>query len=147
MNAEVFEQEIQKNTTYGACNGPSCSWRSVGGIIVQLLKEDGEVWPIVGLRSAWRTVVARRSVLLVRHEVQRSDPSIHILRVEVFWNEYPRRTVVPMTVRHTCRLGEWREQQKKLHKYGMTESMTVRVTTTVHREVRHPRRVLANFQQ
>ena len=28
----------------------------------------------------------------------------------------PRRTVVPMTVRHTCRRGEWRKQQKKLHK-------------------------------
>ncbi|WP_353805345.1 hypothetical protein [Acinetobacter baumannii] len=39
----------------------------------------------------------------VRHEVQRSNPSTHIPRVEVFWNEDPRRTVAPMTVRHTCR--------------------------------------------
>ena len=58
MNAEVFEQEIQKITTYGACDGLSCLWQSVGGIVVQLLKEDGEFWPSVGLQSAWRTVVA-----------------------------------------------------------------------------------------
>ena len=43
MNAEVFEQEIQKSTTYGACDGSSCPWWSVGGIVVQLLKEDGEL--------------------------------------------------------------------------------------------------------
>ena len=31
-------------------------WRSVGGSVVQLLKEDGEVWPSVGLRSLWRSI-------------------------------------------------------------------------------------------
>ena len=29
------------------------------------------------------------------YEVQRSSPSTHIPRVEVFWSEDPRRTVVP----------------------------------------------------
>ena len=101
-------------------------WRSVCGRVVQLLKEDGEVWPSVGLRSLYGPSCLWRSVLQVRHEVQRSDPSTHIPRVEVFWNEGPRRTVVPMKVCHTCRRGWWREQQKKLHKYGTTESMTVR---------------------
>ena len=67
-----------------------------------------------------------RSVLQVRREDQRSDPSTQIPRVEVFWNEDPRRTVVPMTVRHTCRRGEWRKQQKKLHQVWTTESTTVR---------------------
>ena len=43
-------------------------------------------------------MVRRRTVLQVRHEVQRSNPSTHIPRVEVFWNEVPRRTVVPMEV-------------------------------------------------
>ena len=45
MNAEVFEKEMQKVTTYGACDGPSSLSRSVGGIVEKLLKEDGEVWP------------------------------------------------------------------------------------------------------
>ena len=43
MNAEVFEQEIQKSTTYRACDGLSCSLQSVGGIVVKLLKEDEKV--------------------------------------------------------------------------------------------------------
>ena len=73
-----------------------------------------------GLSCLWR------SLLQVRHEVQWSYPSSHIPRVEVFWNEDPRWTVVPMTVRHTCRRGWLREQQKKLYKYGTTESMKVR---------------------
>ena len=94
-----FERRNAEETTYGACDGPSCSWRSLGGSVVQLLKEDREVWPSVGLRSLWR------SVLQVRHEVQRSNPSTHIPRVEVFWNEDPRRTVVPVTICHTCRRG------------------------------------------
>ena len=41
MNAEVFERRNAEETTYGACDGPSCSWWSVGGSVVQLLKEDG----------------------------------------------------------------------------------------------------------
>ena len=43
MNAEVFERRNAEETTYGACDGPSCPLRSIGGIVVQLLKEDGEV--------------------------------------------------------------------------------------------------------
>ena len=43
MTAEVFERDILKSTTYGACDGLSCPRRSVGGIVVQLLKEDGKV--------------------------------------------------------------------------------------------------------
>ena len=67
-----------------------------------------------------------RSVLQVHREDQRSDPSTQIPRVEVFCNEDPRRTVVPMTVRHTYCRGEWRKQQKNCTKYGTTESTTVR---------------------
>ena len=33
-------------------------WRSVGGSIEKLLKEDGEVWLGVGLRSLWRSVAS-----------------------------------------------------------------------------------------
>ena len=101
-------------------------WRSVVPVTVRRWTRSAaaegrwEIWPSVGLRSLWR------SVLQVRREDQRSDPSTQIPRVEVFWNKDPRRTVVPMTVRHTCHRGEWREQQMKLHKYGTTKSMTVR---------------------
>ena len=45
-------------------------------------KRDGPSYPL-------------RSVLQVRHEVQRSSPSTQIPRVQVFWNRDPRRTVVP----------------------------------------------------
>ena len=41
-----------------------------------------------GLSWLWR------SVLQVRREVKRSDPSTQIPRVEVFWNEDPRRSVI-----------------------------------------------------
>ena len=51
MNAKVFEQEMQKSYNLRSL------WRSVGGIVVKMLKEDGEVWKIVGLWSAWRIVV------------------------------------------------------------------------------------------
>ena len=43
MNEEVFEIINEEETTYGACDGLSCLRRSVGGSVVQLLKEDGEV--------------------------------------------------------------------------------------------------------
>ena len=56
--------------------------------------------------------------------------------------------------------GNEEEQQKKLHKYGTTESMAVRrdhddpswpwrsvVTMTIRRKVRRPSRILADFQQ
>ena len=38
-----------EETTYGACDGPSSLWRYIGGIVVKLLKEDGEVWPKCGI--------------------------------------------------------------------------------------------------
>ena len=53
-----FERRNEEETTYGAYEGPSCLWRSVGGSVEKLLKEDEEVWPSVGLRSLWRYVLA-----------------------------------------------------------------------------------------
>ena len=121
-----FWAKNAEETTYGAYDGPSCLWRSVGGSVEKLLKEDGEVWPSVGLRSLWRSVMD----MTVRPagSSRRSEKwsSTQIPRVEVFCNEDPRRTVVPMMVRHTCRRGEWRKQQKNCTKYGATEPMTVR---------------------
>ena len=113
-----FEWRNAKETTYEADDGPSCLWRSVGGSVEKLLKEGGEVWPSVGLRSLWRSIVA----MTVR-------PAGSSWSSEK-WSQYPdskswsvlkrdpRWTVVPMTVRHTCRWGEWREQQKKLLSMG-----------------------------
>ena len=113
-----FERRNEEETTYGAYEGPSCLWRSIGGSVVQLLKEDGEVWPSVGLRSLWRSVVAMTVHPAGSSWSLEKWSSTQIPRVEVFWNEDPRLTVVPMTVRHTCRWGEWREQQKKLLSMG-----------------------------
>ena len=53
-----FERRNAEEATYGAYDGSSCLWRFVGGSVVQLLKEDGEFWPSVGLRSLWRSVMA-----------------------------------------------------------------------------------------
>ena len=53
-----FWAKNAEETTYRAYDGPSCLWRSVGGSVEKLLKEDGEVWPSVGLRSLWRSVMA-----------------------------------------------------------------------------------------
>ena len=82
-----FWAKNAEETTYGAYDGPSCLWRSVGGSVEKLLKEDGEVWPSVGLRSLWRSVMAMTVRPEVRREDQRSDPSTQIPRVEVFWND------------------------------------------------------------
>ena len=121
-----FEWRIAEETTYGADDGTSYLWRSVGGIVVQLLKEDGEVWPSVGLQSLWRSVVAmtiRPTGSSWNSEKWSQNPDSKSWSV---LERDPRRTVVPKTFRHTLHRGEWREQQKELHKYGTTESMTVR---------------------
>ena len=88
MNAEVFEQEIQKSTTYGACDGSS--WHRSAAA-------EGR-WGIL-------TKCGVTECVTDRHEDQRSSPSTQIPRAQVFWNENPRRTVVPVTIRHTCRRG------------------------------------------
>ena len=139
MNAEVFERRNAEETTYGACDGPSCLWRSVGGSVVQLLKEDGEVWPSVGLRSLWRSVMA----MTVR-------PAGSSWRSEK-WSQYPdskswsilkqdpRRTVVLWRSVTLAVEGNEESSRKNCTKYGTTES------TTVRRVVHWPSRVLANF--
>ena len=43
MNAEVFEQEMQKSYHLIAYDGPSRLGRAVGGNVVKLLMEDREV--------------------------------------------------------------------------------------------------------
>ena len=53
-----FERRNAEETTYRDYDGPSCLRRSVGGSVVEMLKEDGEVLPSVGLRSLWRFVVS-----------------------------------------------------------------------------------------
>ena len=136
-----FEWRNAEETTYGAYEGPSCLWRSVGGSVVQLLKEDGEVWPSVGLRSLWR------SVLQVRREVQRSDPSTQIPRVEVFWNE---TLDGPLCLWRSVTLaveGNEESSRRIAPSMGRRSPRRSVMTTTVHREVRRPSRVLADFQQ
>ena len=114
-----FWAKNAEETTYGAYDGPSCLWRSVGGSVEKLLKEDGEVWPSVGLRSLWR------SVLQVRREDQRSDPSTQIPRVEVFWNE---TLDGPLCLWRSVTLaveGNEESSRRNCTKYGTTESTTI----------------------
>ena len=107
-------------------------WRSVVLVTVRRWQRreatEGRLGSLtsVGLRRLWRSVMA----MTVR-------PAGSSWRSEK-WSQYPdskswsilkrdpRRTVVLMTVRHTCRRGEWRKQQKNCTKYGTTESATVR---------------------
>ena len=69
MNVDVFKQEMQKSTTYGACDSSSCLWRFVGGIVVKRLKKDREVWTSLGLRKSWRTIVAMTTVVMIKEVV------------------------------------------------------------------------------
>ena len=140
MNAEVFEHEIQKSNTYGACDGSSFPWRSVGGIISQLLKEDGEVWPSEGLQSPWR------SILQVHHEVQRSNP------VPIFqeFKYFGTKTLDgPLCLWRSVILAvEGNEESSKRNCTSMGRQSPLQsvMTTTIRREVRRLSRVLTDFQ-
>ena len=116
-------------------------WRSVGGSVEKLLKEDGEVWPSVRLRSLWRSVVA----MTVR-------PAGSSWSSEK-WSQYPDSKSWSVLKRRPSTdrcaydgpsylpLRGMKRAAEEITKYGTTESMTVR------RVVRRPSRVLADFQQ
>ena len=107
-------------------------WRSVVPVMVCRWQRSAAAegrWgslTSVGLRRLWRSVMA----MMVR-------PAGSSWRSEK-WSQYPdskswsilkrdpRQTVVLMTVRHTCRRGEWRKQHKNWTNYGTTESTTAR---------------------
>ena len=117
-----FWAKNAEETTYGAYDGPSCLWRSVGGSIEKLLKEDGEVWPSVELRRLWRSVMA----MTVRPEDHRSDPSTQIPRVEVFWNvTLDGPLCLWRYVTHAVE-GNEESSRRNCTKYGTTESTMVR---------------------
>ena len=100
MNAEILSEKMQKRPPTELMTVRR--WERSVAAEGRWGKSD-QVW---GYEACDGPSCLRRSVLQVRHEVQRSDPSTQIPRVEVFWNEDPGRTVVPMTVGHTCRRGE-----------------------------------------
>ena len=142
-----FWAKNEEETTYGAYDGPSCLWRSVGGSIEKLLKEDGEVWPSVGLRSLWRSVMA----MSVR-------PAGSSWRSEK-WSQYPDSKSWSILKRRPSMDRCAYDGPSHLPSRGMkkaveeiTPSMGRRsprrsvMTTTVHRVVRRPSRVLADFQ-
>ena len=137
-----FWAKNAEETTYGAYDGPSCLWRSVGCSVEKLLKEDGEVSPSVGLRSSDGPSWIWRSVLQVRREDQRSDPSTQIPRVEVFWNE---TLDGPLSLWRSVTLAvEGNEESSRRIAPSMGRQSPRRsvMTTTVRR----PSRVLADFQ-
>ena len=121
-----FEWRNAEETTYGADDGPSCLWRSVGGSVEKLLKEDGEVWPSVGLRSMWQSGVA----MTVR-------PAGSSWSSEK-WSQYPDSKSWSVLKRRPSTdrcaydgpsylpLRGMKRAAEEIAKYGTTESMTVR---------------------
>ena len=121
-----FWAKNAEETTYRAYDGPSCLWRSVGGNVVQLLKEDGEVSPSVGLRRVWRSVVA----MTVRPAGSSwSSEKWSQYLDSKSWSVLKRR---PSTDRCAydgpsyLPLKGMRRAAEEIAKYGTTESMTVR---------------------
>ena len=140
-----FWAKIAEETTYGAYDGPSCLWRSVGGSIEKLLKEDGEVWQVWGYEDYDGPSWLWRSVLQVCREDQRSDPSTQIPRVEVFWNE---TLDGPLCLWRSITLAvEGNEESSRIIAPSMVRRSPQRsvMTTTVRRMVRRPIRVLEDF--
>ena len=154
MNAEVLERRNAEETTYGACDGPSCLWRSVGGSVEKLLKEDGDVWPSVGLRSLSRSIVAMTA-----------RPAGSSWSSEK-WSQYPDSKSWSVLKRRLstdrCAYDGPSYFPSRGMKIAAEEIAQVwddevhdgpswpwrSVTTTmVRREVRQPSRVLADFQQ
>ena len=121
-----FERRNAEETTYGAYDGPSCLWRSVGGSVLKLPKKDGEVWQSVVLWSLWRSIVS----MTVR-------PAGSSWSSEK-WSQYPdskSRSVLelrPSTDRCAydgqsyLPLRGMKRAAEEIAKYGTTESMTVR---------------------
>ena len=148
MIAEVCERINAEETTYGACDGPSWLWWSVGCSVVQLLKEDGEVWPSVGLRSLWRSVVS----MTVRHAGS-SWSSKKWSQYPYFksWSVLKRR---PSTDRYAYDGPSYlpsrvmkKSSRRNCISMGRQSPWRSVVTMTIRRKVRWPNRVLADFQQ
>ena len=101
MNSEVFEQEMQKSTTYGVCDGPSCLWRSVGGIVGKLLKmgKSDQVWgyEVRDKRRSHDGPFYRFVMKIIEVDQYPNSKSLIVMERD------PRRTVVPVTIRHTFR--------------------------------------------
>ena len=121
-----FWAKNAEETTYGAYDGPSCLWRSIGGSVEKLLKKDGEVWPSVGLRSLWRSVMA-----MTVH------PAGSSWRTEK-WSQYPDSKSWSILKRRPSTdrcaydgppylpLRGMKRAAEEFAKYGTTESMTAR---------------------
>ena len=142
-----FWAKNAEETTYGAYDGPLCLWRSVGGSVEKLLKEDGEVWPSVGLRSLWRSVMD----MTVR-------PAGSSRRSEK-WSQYPNSKSWSILKRrpsadrcaydgpsHLPSRGIKKAAEEIAPSMGRRTSRRSVMTTTVHRVVRRPSHILADFQ-
>ena len=111
-------------------------WRSVVSIRrwqrSQLLKEDGEFWPSVGLRRPWWSVVS----MTVRRFydgpscrfVMKFREVIPVPRFQELKCFETKTLDGPLCLWRSVILaveGNEEEKQKKFHKYGTTDSMTV----------------------
>ena len=80
-----------------------------------------------------------------RRDVHRVDPSTQIFRVEVFWNEDARRTVVPMKVRPTCRRGSEESSRRNYTSMGRRSPSRSVVTMMVRRVIGRPSQFLSKI--
>ena len=141
-----FWAKNAEDTTYGAYDGPSCLWRSVGGSVEKLLKEDGEVWPSVGLRSLWRSVMDMMVRPAGSSRISEKWSQYPNSKSWSFCNEDPRRTVVPVTASHLPLRGMKKAVEELHPSMGRRSPRRSVMTTTFRRVVRRPSRVLADFQ-
>ena len=106
MKAEVFEQEIQKRYHLRSF------WRSVVPVTVRRWHRSEATegrWEGLTKCGVTKCMTYHRRrygpswwfVVMIREVV----PVPKFQRVLVLWNEDPRQTVVPVTIRHTCRRG------------------------------------------
>ena len=143
-----LERRNEEETTYGAYDGPSCLWRSVGGSVEKLLKEDGGsltkcgITKLVTVRCgydgpSWRFVVKIREVIPVPRfqdlkcfRTKTLDGPLCLWRSVILAVEGGEQSS-----RRNCISMGWRSPWRSV------------VTTTIRRVVRRPSRVLEDFQQ
>ena len=140
MNAEVLAKKCRRDHLRSL-------WRSVGGSVVQLLKEDGEVWPSVGLR---RLVTVRRvydgpsCMFVVKFREVIPVPRFQELK------SFRMKTLDgPLCLWRSVILaveGNKESSRRNCRSMGRRSPWRSVVTTTIRREVRRPSCVLIDFQ-
>ena len=143
-----FWAKNAEETTYGAYDGPSCLWRSLGGSIVRLLKDDGGILTKCGATEfmtvrrvydgpSCRFVMKFREVILVPIFQELKCFGTKTLDGPLcLW-----RCVIPAVE------GNEESSIRNCISMGRRSLWRSVVTMMIRREVRRPNRVLIDFQQ